>query len=148
MVFKVVFFFLFFTCSFAEKGFHTPWGKDANLRVVSPKKEKKSSLAAKTAGGIIHFYQNYLSPTTGARSNFRPTSSKYMELAIQRYGFLKGFVMGCDRLLRENNEKWIYPTLAEEQGGYKYDPAFFHKRLAKIERFTPPSPELSNTLSK
>ncbi len=148
MVFRIIFFIFTFISLFAEQGFHVPWGKDHDLKVLSKKVEKKSSFAAKTAGGVIRFYQNYLSPTTGARSNFRPTSSRYMQLAIQRYGFLKGFVMGCDRLLRENNEDWIYPTLGKDRGGYKYDPAFFHKRLSKIERFTPLSPELSDRLSR
>jgi hypothetical protein len=46
-----------------------------------------------------------------------------MQLAIQRYGFLKGVVMGCDRLLRENDEEWVYRTVMIDGQIYKFDPA-------------------------
>ena len=110
------------------KGYEEPWGKDAFL---FPKKTEetfqKKSLASSSAESIISFYQSFLSPTTGKRSSFRPTSSRYMQLAIKRYGFLKGFIMGCDRLLRENDEKWVYRTVEIEGATYKYDPARLEK---------------------
>ena len=46
-----------------------------------------------------------------------------MQLAMQRYGFLKGFIMGCDRLLRENDEEWVYRTVEIDGRRFKYDPA-------------------------
>ncbi len=51
-----------------------------------------------------------------------------MELAIERYGFLRGFVMGCDRLLRENNEEWVYRKIEAGDRVFKYDPASLDKR--------------------
>ena len=46
-----------------------------------------------------------------------------MQLAMQRYGFLKGYIMGCDRLLRENDEKWVYRNVEIDGKLFKYDPA-------------------------
>ena len=31
--------------------------------------------------------------------------------------------MGCDRLLRENDEKWVYHTVEIDGQKFKYDPA-------------------------
>lgn len=105
------------------KGYEEPWGKDSLLCTKAKTKNHHTlSLASHIARRIILFHQNFLSPTTGPRSSFRPTSSRYMERAIERYGFMKGFVMGCDRLLRENNEEWVYPFIETNAATYKYDP--------------------------
>jgi hypothetical protein len=42
---------------------------------------------------------------------------------MQRHGFLKGYLMGCDRLTRENKERWVY-RITEKQDGtiMKWDP--------------------------
>lgn len=108
-----------------------PWGKDYDIKYTK-KEEKKSlkknpSILSKIANSIILFHQKNFSPIDGPRSNFRPTSSRYMQLAIKRYGFLKGYIMGCDRLLRENNEKWVYRTIKINGIEYKYDPAVTNK---------------------
>lgn len=115
----------------AETGYVEPWGKDSSLTLKTEKKEKlqELSLIGKIANGIILFHQNVLTKADGSRSHFRPTSSRYMQLAIARYGFLKGYLMGCDRLLRENNEKWIYHTIIVNNVEYKYDPALSNKHF-------------------
>lgn len=103
-----------------------PWGKDSDLAIPLSKRSEhfpSVGIAGKIAHSIISFHQHILSPTTGKRSSFRPTSSRYMELAIKRYGFFKGFLMGCDRLLRENGEAWVYRTIDIDGTTYKYDPA-------------------------
>ena len=108
-------------------GFEEPWGKDVDLyhsQYIQKKEEnKKPSILTKIANKIITFKQKVISPVDGPRSHFRPTSSKYMQLAMHRYGFFKGYIMGCDRLLRENNEKWVYRTIKIDGIEYKYDPA-------------------------
>ncbi len=106
-----------------------PWGKDSSLASPQILQEifLKADMASALAKKVISFHQNFLSPTTGPRSSFRPTSSRYMELAIKRYGFLKGFIMGCDRLLRENDDPWFYRTIEIDGISYKYDPAVFDK---------------------
>ena len=109
--------------------FEEPWGKDSDLKFEKEKVVQKKSVAAKVAQKIILFHQNVISKADGPRSHFRPTSSQYMKLAIDRYGFFKGYIMGCDRLLRENDEKWIYPTIVQEDQEFKFDPAFMDKRI-------------------
>lgn len=112
---------------FAEIGFVEPWGKDEELvDKVSwiPPVPQTKNICTKLAEQIILFHQNVLSPVDGPRSHFRPTSSRYMMLAMRRHGFVKGFVMGCDRLLRENKEEWVYRTISIDGELYKWDPTF------------------------
>jgi putative component of membrane protein insertase Oxa1/YidC/SpoIIIJ protein YidD len=108
----------------ARQGYFTPWGKDADLSIPAPVEEKppSRSLAASLAESLIHFHQNVLSPVDGPRSHFRPSSSNYMLDAIHKYGFIQGFVMGCDRLLRENGDDWCYHSIEEGGKLYKYNP--------------------------
>lgn len=126
MTSKILLFFLPLAL-LARAGFHEPWGKDAKLIRPPEKKEQKSNLAIDIADWIIRFHQDVLSPVDGPRSHFRPTSSRYMQLAMQRYGFIKGYLMGCDRLLRENDEKWVYRNIEIDGQIYKFDPAKEHK---------------------
>ena len=119
----------FFILLFAARFFYQePWGEDAGLKVPPPAIEKSSpSIASRLADLVIDFHQKVISPVDGPRSHFRPTSSQYMRLAIHRYGFLKGYLMGCDRLLRENEEEWIYRKIEVDGILFKYDPAFVDK---------------------
>jgi putative component of membrane protein insertase Oxa1/YidC/SpoIIIJ protein YidD len=111
----------------AMAGYFEPWGKDSDL---IPKTEEailitppaKADPISTIAESFIYLHQKFLSPTTGPRSSFRPTSSKYMLLSIRRHGFLKGFPKGCDRLLRENSDKWCYRTISIDGYDYKFDP--------------------------
>lgn len=110
----------------AKPGYHEPWGKDTDLKHPSeislPIPEPKSSLAVRTAEKIIRFHQNVLSPVDGPRSHFKPSSSEYMRLAMQKHGFFEGFFMGCDRLMRENSDDWVYRKIEAEGKLFKYDP--------------------------
>jgi putative component of membrane protein insertase Oxa1/YidC/SpoIIIJ protein YidD len=122
--FIITLFFLPLTL-LARPGYWEPWGKDADLKVqatVEQPAPPNLSLAARLAERVILFHQNVLTQADGPRSNFRPTSSRYMLLAIRRHGFLRGFMMGCDRLLRENESPWVYRTIEIEGNLYKYDP--------------------------
>ena len=43
--------------------------------------------------------------------------------AIRKYGFFRGVPLGCDRLMRENDDPWVYPLITVEDGKvFKYDP--------------------------
>ncbi len=108
----------------ASVGYVEPWGKDAGLKYADKNSmgNATSSIAGKVAEKVILFHQNVISPVDGPRSHFRPTSSRYMLLAIRKYGFLKGYCMGCDRLLRENDDPWLYRTIEIDNKLYKYDP--------------------------
>lgn len=99
-----------------------PWGKDADLiyRIkAEPPKKIETPLFGQFGEVMIGFHQNVISPCDGPRSHFYPSSSQYTLDAMRRYGFFKGFVLGCDRLLRENNEEWVYQ---KEPNGLKLDP--------------------------
>jgi putative membrane protein insertion efficiency factor len=50
----------------------------------------------------IRFYQRLISPALPRRCRYEPTCSTYAVQAIQRYGILRGLVLGCWRLLRCN----------------------------------------------
>lgn len=106
-----------------------PWGKDADLVRKTP-----SALPPSNAIGcdtpvlgpfaeiMIGFHQNVVSPVQGPRSHFNPSSSHYTLNAMRKYGFVRGFVMGCDRLMRENNDNWVYRTSLVDGELMKYDP--------------------------
>lgn len=129
MVFKILLLSLslLFAPLSAEIGYHEPWGKDAELvphlsRI--PPLPLRKGFWTKIAEQVILFHQNVLSPVDGPRSHFRPSSSQYMLLAMRRHGFIKGFVMGCDRLLRENKEEWVYRTITIDGQTFKWDPTY------------------------
>jgi putative component of membrane protein insertase Oxa1/YidC/SpoIIIJ protein YidD len=108
----------------ASPGYFEPWGKDSDLKSPKPKTtQEKVSMATRVADAVIQFHQQVISPVDGPRSHYRPSSSQYMHSAMHRYGFLKGFIMGCDRLLRENDEEWVYRTIQVDGKIFKYDPA-------------------------
>lgn len=105
-----------------------PWGKDADLACKRPCRAAATTscptpLIGKAAEIMIRFHQEVISPADGPRSHFIPSSSQYTLDAMRKYGFFKGFVLGCDRLMRENPEKWVYPTVpCGPRAGMKLDP--------------------------
>ena len=118
-------FLLLISSLFSEVGYIEPWGKDRGIMFCQNSNnstKKKTDPLTYIALKIIRFRQKVLSPVDGPRSHFRPTSSQYMFEAIQKHGCIKGYIMGCDRLLRENKEKWVYPTIAKNENLYKWDP--------------------------
>jgi len=116
--------FLIPTFAFAELGYVEPWGTDSSTLPAQIEKTEVGhlSMLAKAAEIAIIFHQNVLSTTTGPRSHFKPSSSHYTLGAIREYGFIRGFFMGCDRLMRENSDPWIYKTKKFEDKIYKWDP--------------------------
>jgi putative component of membrane protein insertase Oxa1/YidC/SpoIIIJ protein YidD len=125
MRFKLLLILLLPALAHAVPGFYEPWGKDEDLRYTvesPPETTPKRSLAVRTAERIIRFHQNVLSPVDGPRSHFRPSSSSYMMQSMQKHGFVMGFFMGCDRLMRENNDEWVYRKIEEDGKLFKYDP--------------------------
>ena len=54
---------------------------------------------------IIKFYQNNISPyfgKYGIHCKYEPTCSEYTRQAIEKYGSLKGVLLGIKRILRCN----------------------------------------------
>lgn len=107
---------------YCENG-NMPWGADADL-IEKPKDLKATpafSPASQTCQSMIRFFQVYISPIDGPRSSFIPTSSQYALLAIQKHGVFKGIAMGCDRLMRENGDPWVYRTINFHDTQRKHD---------------------------
>jgi hypothetical protein len=131
---KQLFIFLFL-CSplYAE----LPWGKDSEL-VYCPLQdddgdedgdvegccvEKNTFSPLADLGELcVRFHQEVISPIDGPRSHYIPSSSQYTIEAMRKYGFFVGVVYGCDRLMRENEDQWLYPIIQGPYGLMKYDP--------------------------
>ena len=106
-----------------------PWGKDADLAKPRRYEEQNQPVKCPTpilgpfAELMIGFHQKIISPCDGPRSHYKPSSSQYALEAIRRYGFFQGVSMGCDRLMRENEENWVYRTTSNGEGKtIKFDP--------------------------
>lgn len=105
-----------------------PWGKDADLAAkTKPVERQTQSCRTPLIGAfgelLIAFHQNIISPADGPRSNFLPSSSQYTLEAMRKYGFFCGVAMGCDRLMRENDDPWVYKTGLNSAGQkLKLDP--------------------------
>ena len=54
------------------------------------------------ASAAIKAYQRFVSPLLPPSCRFTPSCSQYALVAIERYGFLKGTLMGTMRVLRCN----------------------------------------------
>ena len=121
MHFKLFFFLLPFSL-FAEIGYIEPWGKDANFKIESHKPKSQLSPMGLFAEKAILFHHNFSTHISGPRSHYRPTSSRYMLQAIREFGFVTGYIMGCDRLLRENSDPWVYRSKRINEKLYKWDP--------------------------
>ena len=115
-------------------GYFEPWGKDEKLRGSPVRTKNPYAHLYDTPPSnnplvygmdlIVQFHQNVISPVDGPRSNFRPTSARYMLLAMKRHGFIKGYLMGCDRLIRENSDPWVYRKKEIDGVVYKWDPTY------------------------
>jgi putative component of membrane protein insertase Oxa1/YidC/SpoIIIJ protein YidD len=121
-----LFIFVALLC-FTNVAFADPWGKDADLVCVKSgpcvKSRCHTPLLGQFAETMIAFHQDVISPADGPRSHYLPSSSQYTLNAMRKYGFYKGFIMGCDRLMRENEELWVYPTQVDAKGyTMKLDP--------------------------
>lgn len=104
-----------------------PWGKDADLARCRPAQpsctESQSGPGVAFSELFIRFHQEVISPADGPRSHFIPSSSQYTLDSIRRYGFFKGWMRGCDRLMRENDDPWVYKKCLSPAGQIiKYDP--------------------------
>lgn len=123
MAFKVLFFLIPIALC-AEVGYIEPWGRDEKIEISQPIAPNKKDLSPMgiIAEKMIFLHHNYITHISGPRSHFRPTSSQYMLGAIRAFGFTKGYLMGCDRLLRENGDPWVYRSKVVRNQKWKWDP--------------------------
>lgn len=52
--------------------------------------------------GMIRFYQRFVSPGLGSNCRFYPSCSEYTYQAVEKYGVLRGSLMGGWRIMRCN----------------------------------------------
>jgi putative membrane protein insertion efficiency factor len=69
----------------------------------------------------LKFYQLVISSQDRPSCMFTPTCSEYARLAIQKYGFIVGTIMGAARVLRCNGTGRRFYTV-DEKTGRLYDP--------------------------
>lgn len=117
---------LIFLCFFANLQ-ADPWGKDADLcqhpiETLPSSTRRPTPILGEISECLIGFHQNIISPADGPRSHFIPSSSQYTLDAIRAYGFFTGFALGCDRLMRENSDPWVYKVIYGPAGCMKWDP--------------------------
>ena len=127
MLRSFLFIFTLYQCTLLGDPFG-PWGKDTDL---SRKQIDDNCLPPRCqtpflsgfAEWMIGFHQEIISPCDGPRSHYIPSSSQYALEAIRAYGFFQGVSMGCDRLMRENTDPWVYRHTVDGAGqSIKYDP--------------------------
>ncbi len=81
-----------------------------------------SSKSARIGVYAIDWYKQNIASLNILQCDFYPTCSQYTKQAMQKYGFLKGWMMGCDRLMRCNHDLWVYPEVKVDGQLKKYDP--------------------------
>jgi len=91
---------------------YNPWeftqlaAKDGGL------KRELSWPTALLRGGVVIF-SKYISPIDGDRCNMYPTCSAYSREAIEKHGFIRGYLLTVDRLIHESNETDRAPLISK-----------------------------------
>lgn len=77
---------------------------------------------------FFSIYRKYISPTDGARCPMYPSCSIYSKLVIEKYGFVKGFIMTVDRIARCGNDLYLYDSIIiDRKNLYEDYPSSAHK---------------------
>lgn len=64
--------------------------------------QKILSIPKKVMITIINFYQKYISRYTPKTCKYYPTCSEYTKQAVDKYGIIKGSILGSIRILKCN----------------------------------------------
>ena len=51
---------------------------------------------------LIKLYQKYISPLLGSNCRYHPTCSEYTKQAVDKYGIIKGSILGIIRIIKCN----------------------------------------------
>ena len=75
--------------------------------------QNKLSISKRVAIAMVRMYQLAISPIIGGRAacRFTPTCSEYTRQAIEKYGAIRGTIMGVRKICR-----------CRPAGGFGYDP--------------------------
>lgn len=84
---------------------------------------QKGSFSSKKIGiALIDGYKEHIASLHFTQCGYHPTCSQYTKQSIEKYGLLKGWIMGCDRLMRCNHDLWVYPEVKVNGELKKFDP--------------------------
>lgn len=71
----------------------------------------------------IRMYQRFLSAVNGHRCPMVPSCSQYGVEAFKEHGYLKGWILTSDRLLRcGRDETRLSPVVSRQNQYFSYDP--------------------------
>ncbi len=70
----------------------------------------------------IDWYKETISPMKILTCSYHPSCSQYTKQAIEKYGLVKGWILGCDRLMRCNHDLWVYREVKVDGKLKKYNP--------------------------
>ena len=74
--------------------------------------EVLESRETEVGGHWLHFYKTIVSATDGDRCGMSPSCSSYAAQAFKKHGFLMGWFISCDRLIRcGRDEKYRSPHI-------------------------------------
>ena len=74
---------------------------------------------------LVNLYRDHVSPIDGDRCPSLPTCSSYSVQAMEKHGFLLGWMMTVDRLLHEGQEETIVSPVVYHEGKWMlFDPVW------------------------
>ena len=71
---------------------------------------------------LLHVYRNTFARTDLDLCAFRPSCSRFAQLAIDEFGLLRGVLLGTDRLLRDGPSALDYGYVSAGDGRHLLDP--------------------------
>jgi uncharacterized protein len=91
-----------------------PWSENAAQGAVETKLNVFSESMDRQAGVfVLLIYQKLVSPQLNTNCQFYPSCSEYAKQSVIKYGVLKGYTMGIERLMRCNRwaKEYYYPKI-------------------------------------
>lgn len=92
------------------------------LWACSEKDATQKTVSVKLSTSMIDWYKAHVSPLNVMGCDYYPSCSQYTKEAIEKYGFFKGWLLGCDRLMRCNSDDWVYAKIEVDGEVKKFNP--------------------------
>ena len=80
----------------------SPTGQDTQESDLTSERNSSPPLHNLIAGGLIRFYQLFISPLLGGSCRYYPSCSEYARESFSRYSFIKALYRSAWRILRCN----------------------------------------------
>lgn len=99
------------------------FGQETNFIQDIDQNQENLSQSPQAFSTILQWYRKYISPIDGDRCPMYPSCSTYSEQSFRKYGWFKGWIMTCDRLMRcGRDEIHMSPMVRIENSIKCYDP--------------------------